>query len=276
MYIDEPQSTCSCRKSGCDLLYCPCFGDGRKCSDACKCKNCKNPKGVNPKSVYTGKEKKKREKEQAEEAKKFKQLLMLTVSPGRLGLTLSIDGEGGALITNVDPACTFRGQVVIGDRIMTVDGEKVYTLEDAKRGKDRVRKFGILKAATVSLASQTMQLPPLKLPPTQKRGGPSFGSRADPRKQTFPFLTELEAIGTDRDAEHRRENLMAELLQWDKRNKVNVSVFHVSYYILVLSLFTIKYHVLTLRYSWLCYRLNARWDHLNIKYYASHSGVENP
>lgn len=166
---------------------------------------------------------------------------MLTVSPGRLGLTLSIDGEVGALITNIDPACTFRGQVGVGDRIMTVDGEKVYTLEDAKRGKDRVRKFGILKAATVTLASQATQLSPLKHPPKQQeRGGPSsssppfIGSRADPRKQTFPYLTQLHAIGTDRDSEHRRENLMAELLQWDKRNKVNVSI-HISYYMLAFS-----------------------------------------
>jgi hypothetical protein len=74
-------------------------------------------------------------------------LLMLTVSPGRLGITLEIKEEGeGAVIKAIDPACTFLGQVEVGDRILTVDGEIVTSLEDLTVNKDRLRKFGILKA----------------------------------------------------------------------------------------------------------------------------------
>ncbi len=76
-----------------------------------------------------------------------KYLLMLTVSPGRLGLTLEMmkeEGEG-AIIKAIDPACTFLGQVEVGDRILTIDGEMVTKLEDLLVGKDRLRKFGILK-----------------------------------------------------------------------------------------------------------------------------------
>jgi len=72
---------------------------------------------------------------------------MLTVSPGRLGITLEIKEEGeGAVIKAIDPACTFLGQVEVGDRILTVDGEIVTSLEDLTVNKDRLRKFGILKA----------------------------------------------------------------------------------------------------------------------------------
>ena len=72
---------------------------------------------------------------------------MITVPPGRLGLTLKIVPEGGAEITKINPACSLREQVHIGDRIVAVDGEKVITMEDVKVGKERARKFGIVKSS---------------------------------------------------------------------------------------------------------------------------------
>ena len=38
---NEPR-ICSCPKSQCIKLYCECFQAGRKCSEKCKCKHCKN------------------------------------------------------------------------------------------------------------------------------------------------------------------------------------------------------------------------------------------
>jgi len=74
--------------------------------------------------------------------------LLLTVSPGRLGLTIKVyknDPQNGAVITEIDPACTFKNQLEIGDRIVTIDGRKVTKIEDLSLNKDRLRKFGIVK-----------------------------------------------------------------------------------------------------------------------------------
>ncbi len=73
-------------------------------------------------------------------------ILLLTVSPGRLGLTLNVnknDPENGAVITAINPACTFRDQLEVGDRIVTIDGQKVTKIEDLHVNKDKLRKFGI-------------------------------------------------------------------------------------------------------------------------------------
>ena len=44
--------------------------------------------------------------------------MLLTVSPGRLGLTLKLDRvNGGVMITDIDPACTLK-QLEVGDRIV--------------------------------------------------------------------------------------------------------------------------------------------------------------
>lgn len=75
-------------------------------------------------------------------------ILLLTVSPGRLGLTLNVDKndpENGAVITAINPACTFKDQLEVGDRIVTIDGQKVTKIEDLHVNKDKLRKFGIVQ-----------------------------------------------------------------------------------------------------------------------------------
>ena len=77
-------------------------------------------------------------------------------------------------------------------------------------------------AASAAAAARTTAAPAAVMP----RGGPVVVGRPlfDKRKQTFPFLTELCAISsTGRLAEHKREDLLTELLQWDKKNDINVS-----------------------------------------------------
>jgi len=76
---------------------------------------------------------------------KAEQLFHLTVSPGRLGLTIAMNPNGGATITVIDPICTFSSKINVGDRIVTIDGKDVLTLEDIKNGKDRARTFGIMQ-----------------------------------------------------------------------------------------------------------------------------------
>ena len=60
----------------------------------------------------------------------------LPISPGRLGLTLQFYKTGvGAMITGVDSACTFKDQVNVGDRLITVDESVISKVEDLSRGK---------------------------------------------------------------------------------------------------------------------------------------------
>jgi len=92
---------------------------------------------------------------------KAEQLFHLTVSPGRLGLTIAMNPNGGATITVIDPICTFASKINVGDRIVTIDGKDVLTLEDIKNGKDRARTFGIMqkvKESTVQKGLKEMEI----------------------------------------------------------------------------------------------------------------------
>eukprot|EP00986_Skeletonema_menzelii_P004646 scaffold1607_cov151-Skeletonema_menzelii.AAC.8 len=84
-------------------------------------------------------------------------ILLLTVSPGRLGLTLNVNKNdpqnNGAVITNIHPACTFKDKLEVGDRIVTIDGRKVTKVEDLHVNKDQLRKFGIVKAKKLVAAA---------------------------------------------------------------------------------------------------------------------------
>mmetsp|Transcript_21126 Transcript_21126/g.38756 ORF Transcript_21126/g.38756 Transcript_21126/m.38756 type:complete len:677 (+) Transcript_21126:72-2102(+) len=80
------------------------------------------------------------------EDKNESDFVTLPISPGRLGLTLQFYKTGlGAMITGVDSACTFKDQVNVGDRLITVDGSVVSKVEDLSSGKEAVRMFGIAK-----------------------------------------------------------------------------------------------------------------------------------
>ena len=92
---------------------------------------------------------------------KAEQLFHLTVSPGRLGLTIAMNPNGGATITVIDPICTFSSKINVGDRIVTIDGKDVLTLEDIKNGKDRARTFGIMQK--VKEDSTTVQKGPKEM-----------------------------------------------------------------------------------------------------------------
>lgn len=168
-FASAMSSTCSCPKSRCLTLYCVCFSEGVACRDSCKCKFCANPKGVAVSIKPAPKEKNTNKMAATEVAaapvdstsspvatqviQQPKSLLMLTVTPGILGITLSMisnDEFGGAEITRIDPECTFGSQVEVGDRVVTIDGESVTKLQDFLVAKDRERKLGILKKSDIT------------------------------------------------------------------------------------------------------------------------------
>ena len=94
---------------------------------------------------------------------KAEQLFHLSVSPGRLGLTIAMNPNGGATITVIDPICTFASKINVGDRIVTIDGKDVLTLDDIKNGKDRARTFGIMQKVKESDVSTTVQKGPKEM-----------------------------------------------------------------------------------------------------------------
>ena len=72
--------------------------------------------------------------------------MLLTVSPGTLGLVLKIDKElGGATVNAIDPACTFKDRIEVGDRIVTIDDYEVSDITDFNVNKDKMRQLGIVK-----------------------------------------------------------------------------------------------------------------------------------
>lgn len=85
---------------------------------------------------------------------------VLNVEPGLLGVRLTKNvagGAGGLKITGINPLCKFRGQVLVGDVIAVINGNRVQVLEDIFLGIHRVRKFGnvIRKVASNTAAAVT-------------------------------------------------------------------------------------------------------------------------
>ena len=87
-----------------------------------------------------------------------RKVITLTVSPGRLGLSLKLNkstpqiggtsttgGATGAIIVDIHPACAFIDKIDIGDCIISIDGKEVNNLDDFKLNCDMVRVFDVVK-----------------------------------------------------------------------------------------------------------------------------------
>mmetsp|Transcript_17488 Transcript_17488/g.28776 ORF Transcript_17488/g.28776 Transcript_17488/m.28776 type:complete len:409 (-) Transcript_17488:139-1365(-) len=86
------------------------------------------------------------------------QMLLLTASPGNLGLTIRLDKLGGSTITAIGPACHFKNRVEVGDRIVTIDGQKVSKNEDFQMNKNKQRQLGVVKK--IQQTTKNQQAPP--------------------------------------------------------------------------------------------------------------------
>ena len=78
--------------------------------------------------------------------------LSITVSPGgKLGLTLGkIDEDlGGATITAIDSACTFKEQVTVGDRLVTINDNVITKESDFSVDTDTFRKLGVAQKKAI-------------------------------------------------------------------------------------------------------------------------------
>jgi len=71
--------------------------------------------------------------------------IKLPISAGMLGLSVEFaKSVNGGIITAIDPACTFKEHIKVGDRVVTIDSVRVEKVEDLEVGNDReVRMFGI-------------------------------------------------------------------------------------------------------------------------------------
>jgi hypothetical protein len=85
----------------------------------------------------------------------------LIVTPGRVGLTLNVNKtRGGAKITQIDPTCRFRGQIDVGDVILSIDGRKITSVDDMKINANKVRKFQIVPAKEKAVTTSGVDPPP--------------------------------------------------------------------------------------------------------------------
>jgi len=71
---------------------------------------------------------------------------ILLITPGKIGLTLSINKtEGGATVTKVEPNSRFKDKFQEGDRIVTIDGCRITKIADLHVNRDKVRRFGVVQ-----------------------------------------------------------------------------------------------------------------------------------
>jgi len=69
----------------------------------------------------------------------------LAVSPGKLGITLNfLVDRRGPVITAINPACSFKNDIEIGNRLICIDGRKITKPADLHVGKDKMRVFGFV------------------------------------------------------------------------------------------------------------------------------------
>ena len=78
------------------------------------------------------------------ESDAFKLSEVVTVSPGKLGVTLVMKQEG-AMIAAIKATCAFSSLIEVGDRIVTIDGKLISGFADFTANPSRSRKLEIVK-----------------------------------------------------------------------------------------------------------------------------------
>jgi len=101
--------------------------------------------------------------------------LALTISPGRMGLTLRLlAGGGGAAVTRVDPSCAFGRSVRVGDVLLTINGKTLNSAEDFGYGRDGPRRLEFRVAAPqVPMAAASVVRPSNGKRAIEKPGSPN-------------------------------------------------------------------------------------------------------
>ena len=143
----------------------------------------------------------KEEAPSAAEATVDGQMLLLTVSPGKLGLTIRVDKTlGGCTITAIDPACTFKDRVEVGDRIVTIDGQKVTKIADLQINNTKQRQFGVVKK--IQQTTQNQQAPPSS---TQMTPGNAALTPLANNTRGNPVVTTEKTTTTKKNANKQNE-----------------------------------------------------------------------
>ena len=78
--------------------------------------------------------------------------IVLPISQGRLGLTLRFDTTSATIVA-INPACSFKDRLNVGDYLESIDGVKVTKKEDLAVGKDEpIRMFRFAKMKSEQMA----------------------------------------------------------------------------------------------------------------------------
>ncbi len=146
-------------------------------------------------------------------------LPVIKVQPGRLGVGVVLREGVGARVTYVDPKGQLRGRLSVGDAIVTIDGERVQSLLHFELGKDQEREFGVMitnKPETAPDAGEASAGDP-------SRKGKNSGTKKTASTNNTDEATGLEVDGEDPDERRRREAMLAELAEWDKKTALMIS-----------------------------------------------------
>jgi hypothetical protein len=118
---------------------------------------------------------------------------LLTVSPGKLGLTVKVDRAlGGCTISAIDPLCTFKDQVEIGDRLVTVDGKIITQIADLHINNTKMRTFGVVKMIAKDSEQEQLIMPKPKQqadPPSSQTAITTANTPAPKNTMVNPVVT---------------------------------------------------------------------------------------
>eukprot|EP00984_Skeletonema_dohrnii_P036829 scaffold38240_cov161-Skeletonema_dohrnii-CCMP3373.AAC.1 len=132
-------------------------------------------------------------------------MLLLTVSPGKLGLTVRVDKVlGGCTITAIAPACTFKDRVEIGDRIVTIDGQQISKIADLQINNTKMRSFGVVKK-TIKNAEHREPTKQQAPPPSSKTAAKTASTPVSSNTTGNPVVTTEKSTSTKKDANDNKD-----------------------------------------------------------------------
>mmetsp|Transcript_2790 Transcript_2790/g.4114 ORF Transcript_2790/g.4114 Transcript_2790/m.4114 type:complete len:1196 (+) Transcript_2790:84-3671(+) len=132
-------------------------------------------------------------------------MLLLTVSPGKLGLTVRVDKVlGGCTITAIAPACKFKDRVEVGDRIVTIDGQKISKIADLQINNTKMRSFGVVKK-TIKNAEHREPTKQQAPPPSSQAAVKTASTPVSSNTAGNPVVTTEKSTSTKKDANDNKD-----------------------------------------------------------------------
>jgi hypothetical protein len=152
--------------------------------------------------------------------------LSIDVPPGSLGLTLIITDQKGASVVAIDKHCPLKRLLRVGDIILTINGEYVRHMQQFGVGKDRMRRFVVLRPTSVAPSSISPRQDPVvgTKPVAWSPGGKAAMARMANRqlKRNNPAEINATKVTTANDAANSAPPAAAKTAQ-EEREKATIA-----------------------------------------------------